>query len=102
MSSRLTAISARQGDALMALALSVVLLFELSLGSNITGPWWANYPFGLVVTGAVAFRRSWPVWALSAQLSAALISTACGGDLTENPFTPFIAVIITTYAVGCY
>ena len=43
MSSRMPAISARQGDALMAIALSAVLLLELSLGSNITGPAWANY-----------------------------------------------------------
>src|SRR5215212_9153637 len=102
MSSSLTRISARQGDALMAVALSVVLVLELSLGSNITGPAWANYVCGVVATAAVAWRRPWPVWALAAQLVAVLISTAFGGDLSENPFSPFLAVIVVMYGVGCY
>src|SRR5436190_7589349 len=102
MSSSLPRITARQGDALMAVALSAVLVLELSLGSNITGPFWANYLLGLVITGAVAWRRPWPVWALAAQLIAALVSTAAGGDLTENPFSPFLAVIVVMYGVGSY
>src|SRR3954468_11358825 len=102
MSSSLPRISARQGDALMATALSVVLVLELSLGSNITGPAWANYGLGLVATAAVAWRRPWPVWCLAAQLIAVLISTAAGGDLAENPFSPFLAVIVVMYGVGSY
>jgi signal transduction histidine kinase len=94
--------SARQGDALMAVALSVVLVLELSLGSNITGPWWANYVCGLIVTAAVAWRRPWPVWMVALQLSAVLISAAGDGDLTENTFAPFLAVIIVMYGVGSY
>src|SRR3954453_8372617 len=95
-------ISARQTDALLAAGLTVVLLLELSLGSNITGPFWANYVLGVVVTVAVAWRRPWPVWALAVQLIAALVSTAAGGDLTENPFAPFLAVIVVMYGVGSY
>src|SRR4051795_4250570 len=95
-------LSARQGDLLMAIALSVVLVLELSLGSNITGPAWANYGLGLVCTGAVAFRRPWPVWAIAVQMSVVLVSTAAGGDLTENPFAPFVAAIVVMYAVGSY
>src|SRR3954451_17348072 len=95
-------ISPRQADALLAVGLTVVLILELSLGSNITGPFWANYVLGVVVTGAVAWRRPWPVWALAAQLIAALVSTAAGGDLTENPFSPFLAVIVVMYGVGSY
>src|SRR6476469_2366349 len=95
-------ISARQGDALMAIALSVALVLELSLGSNITGPFWANYILGLVVTGAVAWRRPLPVYMLGAELLAAVVSTAAGGDLIENPVSPFLAVIVTSYAVGAY
>jgi signal transduction histidine kinase len=102
MFSSLPRISARQGDALAAIALSVVLLIELSSGSNITGPFWANYPLGLVITGAVAFRRRWPVWMLSLQMSAALVSTIGDGDLTQNATAPFIAVIVVSYAVGAY
>src|SRR5215212_1000385 len=102
MSSSLTRISARQGDALMAVALSVVLVLELSLGSNITGPAWANYVCGLVATAAVAWRRPWPVWALAVQLISVLVSTAFGGDLAENPFSPFLAVIVVMYGVGSY
>src|SRR5437868_4120486 len=102
MSSSLPRISARQGDALMAIALSVVLVLELSLGSNITGPFWTNYVCGVVATAAVAWRRPWPVWALAVQLSAVLLSTAFGGDLAENPFSPFLAVIVVMYAVGSY
>ncbi len=102
MTDSLPKISARQGDALMAIALSVVLVLELSLGSAITGPFWTNYPLGLVITGAVAFRRRYPVWAVSAQLIAAVVSTAANGDLTENPFSPFLALIIVMYAVGSY
>src|SRR3954469_18509961 len=95
-------ISPRQGGALLAVALTVALVLELSLASNITGPFWANYICGVVVTGAVAWRRPWPVWALAAQLIAVLVSTAAGGDLTENPFSPFLAVIVVMYGVGSY
>src|SRR4051794_39555900 len=95
-------ISPRQGDALLAVALTVALVLELSLASNITGPFWANYICGAVVTGAVAWRRPWPVWALAAQLIAVLVSTAAGGDLTENAFSPFLAVIVVMYGVGSY
>jgi hypothetical protein len=95
-------ISARQADLLIAIGLTVVLLLELSLGSNITGPFWTNYVCGVIVTGAVAWRRPWPVWMLAAQLIAVLVSTAAGGDLTENPFSPFLAVIVVMYAVGSY
>src|SRR3954466_12055508 len=95
-------ISPRQADALLAVGLTVVLILELSLGSNITGPFWTNYLLGAVVTGAVAWRRPWPVWALAAQLIAALVSTAAGGDLTENPFSPFLSVIVVMYGVGSY
>jgi signal transduction histidine kinase len=102
MSGRLPKISARQGDALLALALSVLLVLELSLGSNITGPVWANYVLGLVVTAAVAWRRSWPVYVLGLQLSCALASNIGDGDLTQNPVAPFLAVILVSYAVGAY
>src|SRR6478672_6348869 len=102
MKSPISGISARQGDALMAVGLTVALVLELSLGSNITGPFWTNYVLGVLVTGAVAWRRPWPVWALALQLSALLISTAAGGDLTENPISPFLAVIVVMYGVGSY
>ena len=102
MSSTVPQISPRGADALLAAGLTALLLLELSLGSNITGPFWANYLLGVVITGAVALRRPWPVWMLALQLVAALISTAAGGDLTENPFSPFVAVIVVMYAVGSY
>src|SRR4051812_14524725 len=95
-------ISARQADALLAAGLTVVLLLELSLGSNITGPVWANSLLGVVVPGAIAWGRPGPVWALAAQLIAALVSTSAGGDLTENAFSPFLAVIVVMYGVGSY
>src|SRR3954468_1324403 len=95
-------ITGRQGDALLAVALTVALVLELSLGSNITGPFWANYVLGVVCTMAVAWRRPWPVWALAAQLIAVLVSTAAGGDLSENPIAPFLAVIVVMYGVGSY
>ena len=102
MSSTVPRVTARQGDALLAAALSAVLVAELSLGSNITGPEWVNYGFGLVMTVAVAWRRPWPVWALAVILSAALASTLLDGDLTENALAPFLSVIVTSYAVGAY
>jgi hypothetical protein len=95
-------ITPRQADALLAVGLTVALMLELSLGSNITGPFWANYILGAFVTGAVAWRRPWPVWALAVQLVALLISNAAGGDLTENPFAPFLSVIVVMYGVGSY
>src|SRR3954466_3872938 len=95
-------ITGRQGDALLAVALSVALVLELSLGANITGPFWANYVLGLFVTGAVAFRRPLPVYMLGLELLSVVISTAAGGDLVENPVSPFLAVIVTSYAVGAY
>jgi signal transduction histidine kinase len=42
------------------------------------------------------------VYALGAQMIAALVSVAAGGDLLENPVSPFLAVIVVTYAVGAY
>src|SRR3954454_19286208 len=95
-------ISARQIDALMAVGLTAVLILELSLGSNISGPFWANYLLGSLATLAVAWRRPWPVWMLAVRLVAVLVSTAAGGDLAENPFSPFLAVIVVMYAVGSY
>jgi signal transduction histidine kinase len=95
-------ISPRQGDALLAAGLTVVLILELSLGNNTTGPFWANYLLGPLITGAVAWRRPWPVWMLAVQLLAALISTAAGGDLTENTFSTFVSVIVVMYGVGSY
>jgi signal transduction histidine kinase len=95
-------ISARQADALLAVGLTAALLLELSLGSNITGDWWTNYVLGVLVTAAVAWRRPWPVWALAVQLIALLVSVAFDGDLVENPFTPFLAVIVVMYGVGSY
>src|SRR3954468_1701047 len=86
----------------MATALSVVLVLELSVGSNITGPAWANYGLGLVATAAVAWRRPWAGGARAAQVIGVLISTAAGGDLAENPFSPFLAVIVVMYGVGSY
>src|SRR4051812_29369953 len=95
-------ISPRQIDALLAIGLSAALVLELSLGSNITGPFWANYVCGLIATAAVAWRRPWPVWALAVQLIAVLVSVAFDGDLAENPFAPFLAVIVVMYGVGAY
>src|SRR3954454_23619239 len=95
-------ISPRQADALLAVGLTVALVLELSLGSNITGPFWANYVCGVVCTMAVAWRRPWPVWAAAVQLLAVLISTAAGGDLSENPIAPFLALIVVMYGVGSY
>jgi signal transduction histidine kinase len=86
----------------MAIALTAVLLVELSSGSHISGPFWANYICGVLITGAVAFRRPWPVWMLALQLIAALVSTIGNGDLTDNVTSPFIALIVVTYAVGAY
>ena len=102
MSTTVPQISARAADALLAAGLTALLLLELSLGSNITGPVWTNYLLGALITAAVAFRRPWPVWVLALQLVAALISTAAGGDLTENPIAPFLSVIVVSYAVGAY
>jgi signal transduction histidine kinase len=95
-------ISARQADALLAVGLTVALVLELSLGSHITGPFWTNYVCGVLVTAAIAWRRPWPVWALAVQLIALLVSVAFDGDLVENPFTPFLAVIVVMYGVGSY
>ncbi|MEY2431172.1 MAG: hypothetical protein QOC92_897, partial [Acidimicrobiaceae bacterium] len=86
----------------MAVGLTVALVLELSLGTNVTGPFWANYVLGAVCTGAVAWRRAWPVYAVAVQLVAVLVSTVAGGDLSENPFSPFLALIVVMYAVGAY
>src|SRR3954471_17186519 len=95
-------ISPRQIDALLAIGLSTALVLELSLGSNVTGPIWANYVCGLIITAAVAWRRPWPVWALAAQLIAGVAPTAAGGDLVDNTFASFLSVIAVSYAVGAY
>ena len=95
-------ISARQGDALLAVGLTVLLVLELSLGSNITGPFWANYVCGVPMTLAVAWRRRWPVYMWSAQFLLAIASNLGDGDLTQNPVAPFLAVILVAYGVGAY
>jgi signal transduction histidine kinase len=86
----------------MAAGLTVALWLELTFGSHITGPFWANYVLGTVVTLAVAWRRPWPVWAVAAQLVALLSCAAADGDLTENTIAPFLAVIVVMYGVGSY
>jgi signal transduction histidine kinase len=100
--SRLRQISARQGDVLLAAALSVALVLELALSNTLTGPPLANYGLGLVITVAVAWRRPWPVWVVVAQLLAAIASAAFDGDLTETPLTPFLSVIVGMYSIGYY
>src|SRR5205823_1565602 len=102
MASRLRQVTARQGDALLAVALSIVLVLELALGSNITGPPLANYGCGLVITLALARRRDWPVWVVVVQLVSVIVSNLANGDLTENPFAPFLALIVAMYSVGYY
>src|SRR4051794_4874575 len=102
MSGSLPRISARQADALLATGLTVLLVLELSLGSNITGPVWANWVLGIPITVAVAWRRRWPVYVLSLQLLLAIASNLADGDLTDNPVSPFLAVILAAYAVGAY
>src|SRR3954470_21218386 len=102
MSGSLPRISARQADALLATGLTVLLVLELSLGSNITGPFWANWVLGIPITLLVAWRRPWPVYVLSGQLLLALVSTIGNGDLTENTVAPFFGVILVSYAVGAY
>src|SRR3954447_14854869 len=102
MSERLPSISARQADALLAIGLTFLLVLELSLGSNITGPFWANYLLGIPLTLSIAWRRRWPVYVLSGQLLLALVSTLADGDLTQNAVSPFFAVILAASAVGAY
>src|SRR5436190_7482215 len=102
MLTRMRDISARQGDALLAVVLYVVLVVELSTAQNITGSRAVNYGFGLVVCGAVAWRRPWPVIAVSAQLVALILEAALGGDLIENTFSPILALLVSFYAVGAY
>lgn len=102
MSGPLPRLSARAADALLACGLTVLLVLELSLGSHITGPFWANYLLGIPMTAAVAIRRRWPVYVLSGQLLCGIGSNLGDGDLTQNPVSPFLAVILAAYAVGSY
>jgi signal transduction histidine kinase len=102
MSSHVPGLTARQGDALLAAALSLLLVLELSFGSNITGDVWVNFPLGLAMTAAVAFRRPWSVSMLALALVAALAATLLDGDLTENTLAPFLSVILIAYGVGAY
>src|SRR5436305_11045825 len=102
MLSRLRDMSARQGDVAIAIGLSIVLVLELALGKNVTGPAWANYGFGLVITGALAWRRRWSIPVVAVQLAAAAASNVANGDLTENPFATFLALIVGMYSVGYY
>src|SRR5258706_3758854 len=102
MLSGLREMSARQGDVALAIGLSAVLVVELQTGQSITGSWAVNYPFGLLVTGALAWRRPWPVWVVVVQLVALIGQTALGGDLIDNSFATFFSLLLAFYAVGAY
>ena len=102
MVTRLRELRPRQIDRALAIALSIVLVVELSVENNIDGPWIVNFGLGLVVTGALAWRRSWPVWVVVAQLAALILQTALGGDLLSNPFAPFFSLLVGFYSVGAF
>ena len=57
--SRIRRLSDFRGDLLLAAAVSALLVVELSV-ENVHGPWEVNLGFGLVMTGALAWRR-WPL-----------------------------------------
>lgn len=101
MMSRFRGLTARQGDLLLAAAVTALLVFELSI-EDIHGHWVVNWFFGLVMTGALAWWRRWPVYVAGAQLIAAIVSELLGGDLIEQPFAPFFSILMTFYAVGRY
>src|SRR3954463_15347723 len=101
MLSRIRGLSARQGDLLLAAAVTALLVFELSI-QDIDGPAGVNYFFGIVMTGALVWWRRWPVYVVSVQLVAAIVSERLGGGLIEQPFAPFFSILLSFYAVGRY
>jgi signal transduction histidine kinase len=98
---RLRELVARQGDLALAIAASLLLAVELSV-EDLDGPWPVNWGFGLVMTGALAWRRRWPVVVVAVQVGAAIVQGLAGGDLIEQPFAPFFSVILGFYAVGAH
>jgi signal transduction histidine kinase len=101
MVSRLRRVGARQGDYVLAAAAVALLAIELSV-ENVHGPWAVNWGFGLVMTGALAWRRRAPVAVVAVQLAAGIAQGLAGGDLISQPFAPFFSVIIGFYSVGAH
>jgi signal transduction histidine kinase len=99
--SRFREISARQGDLLLAAAVTALLVGEL-LVEDIGGPAVVNYLFGVVITVALYWWRRLPVYATGVQLLAAITATALNGRLVQDPFAPFFALLIGFYGVGRY
>src|SRR5437764_3801793 len=98
---RLREMSARQGDLALAAAMAVTLLVELSV-ENVGGPAVVNYAFGLVMTGALYWRRRLPVAVIAVQCGSGILQGVLGGDLINSPFSPFFSVLIGFYSVGAY
>jgi signal transduction histidine kinase len=66
-------------DRIVAVALVVIGQLELWVGDAVPGPKWVAAPLVLVMTGAVAFRRRWPLASGSAVLLANGVQGAVAG-----------------------
>jgi signal transduction histidine kinase len=89
-------------DRVVALGLIVAALAELWTTDNMPGPTWATLPIAIVMPGAVAFRRRYP-------LSVALVEMVgfgsllfAGGDRTQQSIPIAIAWMCGMYALAVW
>jgi signal transduction histidine kinase len=89
-------------DALVAVVACVAAELELALGSNISGPAWVNAIAAAGSTLPIAFRRRWPLGAVTAIALVVVGQEALNGDLTENSFTPLLIFPMAVYTAAAY
>jgi signal transduction histidine kinase len=95
-------------DALIAVALAVVLLLQIALGDHVEGTP-VDVVGGLFLTLPLAVRRRWPLAVAVVFASAAALNAILGGpppaglfDGEPPPFAPLAAGVITFYSLGAY
>lgn len=90
---------ARRADVLVALLLTAVGLAEARLGLTGAPSSWYVAATVPLVTGPVAFRRDFPVPALTVTLIAQLTQALAGSELAGG-FAEGVALVVLLYSVG--
>lgn len=89
-------------DRLVALALLVVSQAVLWTSNNMPGPKWATLPLGIVMPGAIAFRRRYPLSVATIEMVAFGALLFAGGDKTQQSIPIAIAWMCGMYALAVW
>ena len=87
-------------DRIVAACLVVIGQLELWIADAVPGPKWVAAPLLLVMTGAVAFRRRWPLASGSAVLLANGVQGAVAGH--GNSLAQAVGWFCALYAIAVW